>query len=151
MKFNARYPMVVLSLAASVFAAFGSASAVRAFATSLAQGQPGQASAGDATVVTVAAACHFHDGAFTGQVFDAYYGDVQVQANVSGGCVTSIDVLQYPADRRTSRRINDQALPMLQSEAIQAQSGKIDIITGATLTSRAYIRSLRDALAQAGS
>jgi uncharacterized protein with FMN-binding domain len=151
MKFSTRYPTIVLSLAASAFAAFGSASAVQAFATSPAQGPPGQASAGDATVVPVAAACHFHDGAFTGQVFDAYYGAVQVQANVSGGCVTSIDVLQYPADRRTSRRINDQALPMLQSEVIQAQSGKVDIITGATLTSRAYIRSLRDALDKAGS
>jgi uncharacterized protein with FMN-binding domain len=151
MRFSARYPTIVLSLAASVFAAFGSASAVQAFATSPAQGQPGQASAGDAAVVPVAAACHFQDGAFTGQVFNAYYGDVQVQATISNGCVASIEVLQYPNDRRTSRRINDQALPMLQSEVIQAQSGKIDIITGATLTSRAYIRSLRDALAQAGS
>jgi uncharacterized protein with FMN-binding domain len=40
---------------------------------------------------------------------------------------------------------------MLQSEVIRAQSGKVDIITGATLTSRAYIRSLKDALSQAGS
>jgi uncharacterized protein with FMN-binding domain len=151
MKFSARYPTIVLSLAASVFAAFGSASAVQAIATNPAQGQPGQASAGDAAVVPVVAACHFQDGAFTGQVFDAYYGDVQVQATISNGCVASIEVLQYPNDRRTSRRINDQALPMLQSEVIQAQSGKIDIITGATLTSRAYIRSLKDALAQAGS
>jgi uncharacterized protein with FMN-binding domain len=150
MNFSTRYPTIVLSLAASVFAAFGSASAVQAFATSPVQAQPDQAGAGDTTVVA-AAACHFHDGAFRGQVFDAYYGEVQVQANVSGGCITSIGVLQYPADRRTSRRINDQALPMLQSEVIQAQSGKIDIITGATLTSRAYIRSLKDALAQAGS
>lgn len=150
MKVSTRYPTIALSLAASVFAAFGSVSAVRAFTTSPAQGQPGPTSAGDATVVPSAAVCHFHDGAFTGHLFDAYYGDVQVQANVSGGCVTSINVLQYPADRRTSRRINDQALPILQSEVIQAQSGKIDIVTGATLTSRAYIRSLKDALAQAG-
>ncbi len=150
MKVSTLYPTIVLFLAASAFAAFG-ANAVQAFATSPAQGQPDQASAGDAAIVRVAAACHFHDGPFTGQVFDAYYGDVQIQANVSGGCITSIHVLQYPADRRTSRRINDQALPVLQSEVIQAQSGKIDIVTGATLTSRAYIRSLKDALAQAGS
>jgi uncharacterized protein with FMN-binding domain len=149
MNFSMRYPTIVLSLAATVLAAFGSANSVQAFSPG--QAQPDQASASDSIVAPVAAGCHFHDGAFTGQVFDAYYGDVQVQANVSGGCVTSVNVLQYPADRRTSRRINDQALPMLQSEAIQAQGGKIDIITGATLTSRAYIRSLRDALAQAGS
>jgi uncharacterized protein with FMN-binding domain len=74
-----------------------------------------------------------------------------VQANISGSCIRSVDVLQYPADRRTSRSINDQALPRLHSEVIRAQSGRIDIVSGATLTSRAYIGSLRDALAQAGS
>jgi uncharacterized protein with FMN-binding domain len=148
---STRLPTIVLSIAASVFAAFGTATAVRAFATDPAQGQTGQASAGDTAIVPVAVACHFHDGAFTGRVFDAYYGEVQVQANISGSCIRSVDVLQYPADRRTSRNINDHALPMLQSEAIRAQSGRIDIISGATLTSRAYIGSLRDALAQAGS
>jgi uncharacterized protein with FMN-binding domain len=151
MKFSTRYSMMTLSVAAvSVAAAFGPARAVGSFATHPAEGTPGQVSDGKATVVPIAAACHFHDGAFAGQVFDAYYGEVQVQANVSGGCVTSIDVLQYPADRRTSRRINDQALPILQSEVIRAQSGKVDIVTGATLTSRAYIRSLKDALDKAG-
>jgi uncharacterized protein with FMN-binding domain len=149
MNFSTRYPTIVLSLAASVFAAFDPANAVQAFSPG--RTAPDQASASDSIVAPAAAGCHLHNGAFAGQVFDAYYGDVQVQAKVSGGCVTSIEVLQYPADRRTSRRINDQALPLLQSEVIQAQSGKIDAITGATLTSRAYIRSLRDALSQAGS
>ena len=150
MTLSTRLPTIVVSVAASVFATFGAVSAVQAFATGPTQRQAGQASAGDSAIVPVAAACRFRDGAFTGQVFDAYYGEVQVQARISGGCVASIDVLQFPADRRTSRKINDQALPMLQSEVIWAQSGRIDIVSGATLTSRAYIASLKDALAQAG-
>ena len=148
MKFSARYSSLVLSVAAvSAFAGLGAVKAVESLAPNPADGQ----TAGEATLTPVAANCHFRDGEYTGGVFDAYYGDVQVKAVVRRGCVASIDVVQYPNDRRTSRRINDSALPMLQSEVIRAQSGKVDIITGATLTSRAYIRSLKDALSQAGS
>jgi uncharacterized protein with FMN-binding domain len=94
-------------------------------------------------------AVHLKNGSFTGQPFDAYYGLVQVQANVSGGKLVSVDVLQSPGHQRTSRYINNQALPLLQQEVIQAQSFHVNIISGATLTSRAYARSLRDALGQA--
>jgi hypothetical protein len=66
--------MIVFSVAASVFAAFGAATAVRAFATNAAKGQTGQANAGDTAIVPVAAVCHFQDGSFKGQMFDAYYG-----------------------------------------------------------------------------
>ena len=40
-------------------------------------------------------------------------------------------------------------MPYLQSEAIQAQSARVDIISGATLTSEAYARSLQSALLKA--
>ncbi len=94
------------------------------------------------------AATVLHDGSFTGGTYDAYYGSVQVQATVQGGQVTGVQVLQYPNHSRTSNQINAQALPYLQQEVAQAQTGKINIISGATLTSRAYIKSLRDALGQ---
>ena len=66
----------------------------------------------------------------------------EFKANVSGGRIVFVDVLQYPADRRTSKRINSEALPALESEAISAQSAQVDIVSGATLTSEAYARSL---------
>jgi uncharacterized protein with FMN-binding domain len=75
---------------------------------------------------------------------------LQVQASISGGRIVSVKALQYPADRRTSQRINNQALPELQSEVIAAQNTRVDIVSGATLTSEAYIRSLKSALGQAG-
>lgn len=93
---------------------------------------------------------HYRDGSFTGRVFDAYYGQVQVKANVHSGRLNSIDVLQFPSDRRTSRAINSQALPMLESEVIRAQSTQVDTVSGATLTSKAYLRSLDTALGLAG-
>ncbi len=109
----------------------------------------GAVQAQQAPEIQVAAASHLRDGSFTGQPFDAYYGLVQVQANISGGKLVSVDVVQSPNHQRTSRFINSQALPILQREVIQAQSVHVNIVSGATLSSRAYARSLRDALAQA--
>jgi uncharacterized protein with FMN-binding domain len=89
------------------------------------------------------------DGRYTGPASDAYYGTVQIQATVQGGQLVQVRVLQYPNDRRTSRYINGQALPMLQHEAIQAQSSRIDFVSGATLSSGAFVKSLAGALIQA--
>jgi uncharacterized protein with FMN-binding domain len=91
-------------------------------------------------------AAGFADGTFTGPSADAYYGQVQVQAIVQNGQIVAIKVLQYPSDRRTSVAINRQALPMLRDEVISTQSPNVDIISGATLTSEAFIQSLTAAL-----
>jgi len=91
----------------------------------------------------------YRDGTFTGQSEDAYFGLVQVQATIQGGKITDVEFLDYPRDRRTSQRINSIAVPYLQQEAIQAQSANVDIISGATLTSEAFIRSLDGALKKA--
>ena len=93
----------------------------------------------------------FADGTYTGPVTDAYYGLIQIQALIRGGRLIVLKVLRYPSDRRTSIIINRQALPMLRDEAISAQSADVDIISGATLTSRAFIQSLGGALKKASS
>ncbi|GGF36122.1 hypothetical protein GCM10011321_28930 [Youhaiella tibetensis] len=108
----------------------------------------------DAPVSIVQAAAttingQYRDGTYQGPVTDAYYGNMQVQATIQNGQLTGVDVLQYPNDRRTSRYINSQALPMLEQEVISAHSANVNLITGATLTSQAYVRSLQGALDQA--
>lgn len=99
--------------------------------------------------MTVAQNTGFTDGTYTGPAVNAYYGLVQIQAVIQGGRLIGLKALQYPNDRRTSIAINRQALPMLRDEAVAAQSANVDIITGATLTSAAFIHSLDNALAQA--
>jgi len=91
----------------------------------------------------------YKDGTFTGPSVDAYYGNVQVQAIIQGGKITQVKFLDYPHDRRTSQMINNQAMPWLNSEAVQAQSAQVDIISGATFTSEGFQQSLQTALAQA--
>ncbi len=91
----------------------------------------------------------YTDGTYTGNQADAYYGIVQIQVLIQSGKITSVEFLQYPNDRRTSQYINGQAMPILKSEAIRAQSANVDIVSGATDTSMAFRESLADALTQA--
>jgi uncharacterized protein with FMN-binding domain len=91
----------------------------------------------------------YRSGTYKGVSANAYYGRVQVEAIVSNGRLASIRMLDYPRDRRRSLYIAQQSLPVLEQEAIAAQSGNIDTVSGATLTSRAFIRSLDSALSRA--
>lgn len=91
----------------------------------------------------------FKDGSYTGKSYDAFYGFVQVRATVSGGKLSNVEFLDYPQDRSNSIEINQYAMPILKSQAIQIQSALVDGVSGATDTSQAFIESLSDALAQA--
>ncbi len=91
----------------------------------------------------------YKNGSYTGSVQDAFYGNIQVQAVISGGKITDVIFLQFPNDNRTSQYINSQADPMLKQEAIQVQSAQVDIISGASASSQAFQASLADALSQA--
>lgn len=95
------------------------------------------------------AAAQYKDGTYTGTVADAYYGNVEVSATVSGGKITDVKFLQSPDTHSTSVIINQQAMPYLKQEAIQAQSANVQIISGATFTSQAFVQSLSSALSQA--
>jgi uncharacterized protein with FMN-binding domain len=91
----------------------------------------------------------YRDGTYTGSVADAFYGNIQVKAIISGGRITDVIFLQYPSDRSTSIEINSQAMPFLKQEAIQAQSAQVAGVSGATASSGAFIESLGNALQQA--
>ncbi|MBI1794963.1 MAG: FMN-binding protein [Chloroflexi bacterium] len=88
----------------------------------------------------------YKNGTFTGPQVDAYYGIVQVEAIVQNGKIADVQFLEYPNERQTSVRINSIAMPYLQQEAVQAQSANVDLVSGATLTSQAFIMSLQSAL-----
>lgn len=101
------------------------------------------------TGVSVRNSSGLKDGTYIGSVADAFYGNIQVQTIISGGKISDVQFLQYPNDRRHSIEINSQAMPILKSEAIQAQSSQVDTVSGATATSLAFIESLGSALSQA--
>jgi len=76
------------------------------------------------------------------------FGTVQVQVTVENGVITSVQALQLPDGDRHSVQISQQVEPLLADEALAAQSARIDTISGATYTSRAYAQSLQSALDQ---
>ena len=91
----------------------------------------------------------YKDGEYIGNVADAYYGDLQIKATIKNGRIADIYFLKYPNDRQTSVMINSEAMPLLKSEAITAQSASVDIVSGATDSSKAFQESLAYALNQA--
>jgi uncharacterized protein with FMN-binding domain len=54
-----------------------------------------------------------------------------------------------PTDRPRSAEINAQAGPLLRQEVLQAQSAKINVVSGATYTSEAFAQSLQVAIQRA--
>ena len=112
---------------------------------------PTTSSTAEAAGTSTSTSSGFKDGSYTGSVEDAQWGSVQVQAVITQGKITDVQFLEFPNDRSRSRYINSVADPELTNEAIQAQSAHVDIITGATDSSEAFVQSLANALSQAQS
>lgn len=88
-------------------------------------------------------------GTYTGAGITYEYGTVRVTVTVSGGVVTAASAT-YPTDKPTSKNINDDAVPKLNSWTVAAKtSANISTVSGATLTSNAYKKSLQSALDKA--
>lgn len=87
---------------------------------------------------------------FTGTAAQTRFGPVQVKITVKNKKITNIEVVEYPSDNPKDQEINNYALPVLNQEAISAQSAQIDSVSGATYTSGGYVSSLQSAIDQAG-
>ncbi|WP_406461725.1 FMN-binding protein [Streptomyces sp. NBC_01622] len=86
----------------------------------------------------------------TGSTAQTRWGPVQVKITVTNGKITDVTAVQSPSDNPRDQEINSYALPQLKSEALAAQSAKIDTVSGATYTSDGYRQSLQSALDSAG-
>ncbi|MGO4250288.1 FMN-binding protein [Paenarthrobacter sp. RAF54_2] len=94
---------------------------------------------GSSTESTTAAT---YDGASVGTRF----GTVQVQVTIQNGKITEVTPLQLTDAERKSAQISSRAAPVLRSEVLQAQSANVQTVSGATVTSEAYLTSLQAAL-----
>jgi len=90
------------------------------------------------------------NGEFDGSRENAYYGYVKVVAVVKNGKLADIKILESPNHAGRSQYISSVALPWLVQEAVQIQKSKVSLISGATMTSQAFARSLDAALRKAG-
>lgn len=88
-------------------------------------------------------------GTYTGGAADTRWGPVQVRVTAEGGKITASEAVQYPQNNGRDAQINGFALPILNQEAVQQQSAAVDTVSGATVTSDGYLRSLQSAIDQA--
>jgi uncharacterized protein with FMN-binding domain len=85
-------------------------------------------------------------GTFTGAAVQTRFGSVQVQITVAGGTITDVTALHLTDDDRKSIQISNRAAPVLRSEVLAAQSADVQTVSGATVTSGAYLTSLQAAI-----
>lgn len=85
---------------------------------------------------------------YKGPEVDMRWGPVRATIKVKGKKITSVSIATSPENQR-SQFIDDQAVPDLRTETLQAQSAQIDEVSGATMTSDAYIESLQAAVKKA--
>ena len=90
----------------------------------------------------------YADGVYLGTAEYTEWGDVQVQVTISDGAIVEVAAVDYPTGRKSSS-INGRAVPVLEADAIAVQGADLDIVSGATYTSRTYADSLQAALDQA--
>jgi uncharacterized protein with FMN-binding domain len=77
----------------------------------------------------------------TTTTIDTEKGPVQLQVTFAGTKITAVKTLQQPDHPQTTA-----AVPKLVAETLQAQSADIDTVSGATITSDAYKKSLQAAI-----
>ena len=135
-----------VALASTVAAPGGApAGATTPTSTSTTSGTAASAGTGGTSTTTVSSAT----ATYTGTAIQTRYGAVQVQVTISSGKITGVTTLLAPSGVPHSSSISAAATPVLASEALTAQSAKIDTVSGATFTSHGYLASLQSALDQA--
>ncbi|WP_329436020.1 FMN-binding protein [Streptomyces sp. NBC_01280] len=85
----------------------------------------------------------------TGATVQTRYGPVQVEITVEGAKITAARAVKTPSGDRRSQDIAASSVPTLVQETLDAQSARIDTVSGATFTSEGYMTSLQSALDQA--
>jgi uncharacterized protein with FMN-binding domain len=81
-----------------------------------------------------------------GRTVQTQYGPVQVRIVETAGRLTDVTAIQLPSSNAHSAEIAANAVPILRSEALHANSARIDVVSGATYTSNGYAQSLQSAL-----
>jgi uncharacterized protein with FMN-binding domain len=95
---------------------------------------PGRATAGGGT------------HSVTGAMEQFGYGELAVRVTVTGSRITNVTVPAIQTAEPFSRQLSEQAIPLLRSQVLTADSASINGVSGATFTSEAYATSLQAAL-----
>jgi uncharacterized protein with FMN-binding domain len=74
------------------------------------------------------------------------YGHVQVEVTLAGERILDVTVARMGTTNSLSQSRSDAAVTRLRSEVLSHQSAEVDVVSGATYTSHAYLASLQAVL-----
>jgi len=110
-------------------------------------GSTGSASSGSSgTSSSSGSSSSSASGTYKGSAVQTRFGPVQVQITVANGKITDVTALQLTNTDGKSIQISNRAAPLLKSKVLAAQSADIQTVSGATITSDAYLTSLQAAI-----
>ncbi len=79
------------------------------------------------------------------------YGILSVSVTVTGGKITKVGIASLnDGGNARSQSIDQQSIPVLEQQALQAQNANIQGVSGASYTSAGFAQSLQSALTQLG-
>jgi uncharacterized protein with FMN-binding domain len=102
---------------------------------------PGALAAATATP-TAAATSGYKDGTYVGSG-NSRHGGIQAQVVIQGGTIVSATIT------RATTRYPASAIASLPREVVSAQGTNVDLVSGATDSSEAYLQAVDNALSQA--
>jgi hypothetical protein len=86
-----------------------------------------------------------------GPVVDYTYGLVSVRVTVSNNKIVKVSIASLnDGNNARSQFIDQQSLPLLEQQAMRAQSANIQGVSGASYTSAGFVQSLQGALHSLG-
>jgi uncharacterized protein with FMN-binding domain len=142
--FHTKAAPLSLPTTAGAAAAAGSAASAGPGGTTQGQSQPASG-----TSPSSGSAGQQASGARTavGPAVNYNYGVLSVKVTVSGHKILKVGIASIDdGGNPRSQYIDQQSIPMLEQQAIQAQSGNIQGVSGASYTSSGFAQSLQSAL-----
>jgi uncharacterized protein with FMN-binding domain len=87
----------------------------------------------------------------TGASVNYYFGILSVEVTVSRAKITKVTIAAInDGGNSRSVSIDQYSIPLLEQEALRAQSGNIQSVSGASYTSAGFTQSLQSALSKLG-
>jgi uncharacterized protein with FMN-binding domain len=87
----------------------------------------------------------------TGPSVNYNYGVLSVSVTATGKKITNVDIASLSdGGNYRSQSIDQQSIPILEQEALQAQGANIQGVSGASYTSAGFEQSLQSALSELG-
>lgn len=96
---------------------------------------------------------NLRDGTYVGKYTGTkdHFRDTEVQVKIEGGEIAAVDIKKGALDKKgkPAELTGGRNITELFNEVVATQSLQVDVISGATLTSKTHLKALENALKQA--